>query len=731
VSPEAVVATSMRTIALVGNPNSGKSTIFNHLTGLNASVGNYQGVTVEKRTGRITGGEIQLTDLPGIYSLSAVSPDEVIARSVILGLQPDADKPDAVLVVLDAASLERNLYLATQILELGLPVLVVCNMVDVAKRRERDVDMQALSERLGVPVVATNARSGEGIDDLREALVNFDGTAQAGNAKRPWPLPEKIETEIRSVSRAFEETGIVDQDAADGAALVWLTDYLSGAPTARVACEDFLEPLPSNVGEAVKEAAQRVLDAFEEPASIIIEARYAWISKQSQGLVRSLTKETPRRTVTDRVDGVLTHRLWGLGVLSLVLAAVFYSIFALADPLMGLIEAAQGALAGWVTGLMPAGTLQSLLVDGVINGVGSVLVFLPQICILFLFLSILEDSGYMARAAFMMDRLMARVGLHGRSFIPLLSSFACAIPGILATRTIENPRDRLTTILIAPLMSCSARLPVYIIVIGAVFGDNALLKAGILFGMYALGTIAALVFGLIFKRTLLRGPRPAFIMELPPYRKPKVSNCLRAMWERSRLFVTEAGTTIFAACIVIWALSYFPQFDQQAMTPAQAAAFEAIPETDAEGRTNFLSAQQQDHSLLGRMGHAIEPVIEPLGFDWRLGTGILSSFAAREVFVGTMGITFSLGEADETSDALRDQLATATWPDGRPLLTPLVGISLMVFYVFACQCISTLAVVRKETGTWRWPIFLFVYMTVTAYLASLAIYQIGRAAGWA
>jgi len=731
VSPEAVVATSTRTIALVGNPNSGKSTIFNHLTGLNASVGNYQGVTVEKRSGHIAGGNIQITDVPGIYSLSAVSPDEVIARSVILGLQPDAEKPNAVLVVLDAASLERNLYLATQILELGLPVLVALNMVDVAMRREREVDIDALSNRLGVPVVATNARNGDGIDELRAALIAFDGADQAGNAKRPWSLPEKIEAEIQTVSRAFEETGIVDKDAADGAALVWLTDYLTGAPTARVACEDFLAPLPSSVGEAVKAAAQRVLDAFEEPASVIIEARYAWISQQSQGLVRSLTKEKPRRTVTDRVDSVLTHRLWGLGVLSLVLAAVFYSIFALADPLMGLIETAQGTLAGWVTALIPEGTLQSLVVDGIINGVGSVLIFLPQICILFLFLSILEDSGYMARAAFMMDRLMGRVGLHGRSFIPLLSSFACAIPGIMATRTIENPRDRLTTILIAPLMSCSARLPVYIIVIGAVFGDNALLKAGILFGMYALGTIAALVFGLLFKKTLLRGPRPAFLMELPPYRKPKISNCLLAMWERSRLFVTEAGTTIFAACIVIWALSYFPQFDKQDMTPAQAAAFESIPESDADARANFLSSQQQDHSLLGRMGHAIEPAIAPLGFDWRLGTGILSSFAAREVFVGTMGITFSLGEVDETSDALRDQLATAKWPDGRPLLTPLVGISLMVFYVFACQCVSTLAVVRRETGTWRWPIFLFVYMTVTAYLASLAIYQIGRAAGWA
>lgn len=727
----APVVTSVRTIALVGNPNSGKSTIFNHLTGLNASVGNYQGVTVEKRVGRVSQTDIQIIDLPGIYSLSAVSPDEVIARSVIMGLQPDAEKPDAVLVVLDAASLERNLYLATQILELGLPVIVACNMMDVARRREREIDCAALSQRLGVPVVPTNARNGDGVPELRAALEAFDGAEQAGNARRPWPLPQQIEDEIALVSETFEQSGIVDRDAADGAALVWLTDYLTGAPTARVACDDFLAPLPTKVGDAVKASAQRVLDGFDEPASVIIQARYDWISQQSAGLVNSLTKEQPRRTVTDRVDSVLTHRLWGLGVLSLVMAGLFYSIFALADPIMGLIESAQGAVAGWVVGLMPAGTLQSLLVDGVINGVGSVLIFLPQICILFLFLSILEDSGYMARAAFMMDRLMARVGLHGRSFIPLLSSFACAIPGILATRTIENPRDRLTTILIAPLMSCSARLPVYIIVIGAVFGQSTLLKAGVLFGMYALGTIAALAFGLLFKKTLLRGPRPAFIMELPPYRKPKISNCLRAMWERSRLFVSEAGTTIFAACIVIWALSYFPRLDPADLGPSHAADYHAIPESDADARANYLNSQQQDYSLLGRMGHWIEPVIEPLGFDWRLGTGILSSFAAREVFVGTMGITFSLGEVDETSDALRDRMATATWPDGRKLLTPLVGVSLMVFYVFACQCISTLAVVRKETGTWRWPIFLFVYMTVTAYLASLAIYQTGRAMGWA
>ncbi len=432
----------------------------------------------------------------------------------------------------------------------------------------------------------------------------------------------------------------------------------------------------------------------------------------------------------DRIDRILTHRIFGLLIFGGVMFALFLGIFSGAEPLMDLIEQGQRALSDGVGAQLSEGPLRSLLTDGIITGVGAVVVFFPQICILFLFLSILEDSGYMARAAFLMDRLMSRVGLHGKSFIPLLSSYACAIPGILATRTIENRRDRFTTILVAPLMSCSARLPIYIIVIGAVFGEHVWLKAGVMFGLYVLGTAVALGVALLLKKTLFAGPKPTFILELPPYHMPQPMVILRTMWDRSKLFLTGAGTTIFAVSVVIWALSYFPRLDEADRSEASQAAIANVSEGDGVTRDSLIASQQLRHSYLGRLGRGLEPAIEPLGFDWRIGVGILSSFLAREVFVSTMGITFSLGEADESSPALQKQFATARWPDGRRVLTPLVGVGLMVFYVLACQCVSTLAVVRREMGSWRWPALMFSYMTVLAYLASLAVYQVGSRLGW-
>lgn len=727
------VATSAgsRRIAVAGNPNSGKTSVFNQLSGLRQKVGNYPGVTVEKREALLAGADIVLLDLPGTYSLSARSPDEEIARDVLLGRVKGMQRPDAVLLVIDACNLERNLYLASQVLEFGAPVVIACNMMDVARRRGVAPDCEVLSEELGVPVIATVASEGRGIAELRQAL---EGAESVRPIQRPWRLPQPFEQAIDTIARAMEASGEVPPAAVRAGAMLWIIDYLSGEESGRRSAERFLGRLSTEHAGVLRQAAKSVADGVDDPAGVAIERRYAWISQVAARSIRHLpagsASDRQRKTTTDRIDRILTHRVGGLVVFAGVMFVLFLSIFSWAEPLMDLIEAGGAALAAWVGPLLPEGPLRSLVVDGVIKGVGAVIVFFPQICILFLFLSILEDSGYMARAAFIMDRLMSRVGLHGKSFIPLLSCYACAIPGILATRTIEHRRDRLTTIMVAPFMSCSARLPVYIIVIAATFGDRTWLKAGVMFAMYVLGTVTALVMALLFKKTLLAGPRPTFIMELPPYHVPQVAVIARAVWDRSKLFLTGAGTTIFAVCVVIWALSYFPRLGEADLSPASKAEISRLEPDDDLARQNIVEGERLRRSYLGRLGHLIEPTIRPLGFDWRIGTGVLSSFFAREVFVGTMGITFAVGEADETSQDLREQLAGATWPDGRTVLTPLVGVGLMVFYVLACQCVSTLAVVRKETGSWRWPALMFGYMTVLAYIASLAVYQIGSRMGW-
>ncbi len=652
-------------IAIAGNPNSGKSTLFNALTGLRQHVANYPGVTVEKREGTLTGSDVVLLDLPGCYSLTVRSPDEAIARGVLLGQIEGTPRPDAVVVVVDAGNLERNLFLATQVIDLGVPVIVACNMMDVAEHRGLRVDCEALSKRLGVPVFPTIGIRKESLAGLKRALSEVNGHCPAAGRRRVF----------------------------DGASEVM------PAPVAAVDDGGDIEGRYARIKETVDAAVRRI----ESPGD---EGR-------------------PRRNLTERLDAYLTHRVFGLIFFMAVMLALFLSIFSLADPLMGGIESAMLLAATSLGSVLEEGALKSLLCDGVIGGVGAVLVFFPQICLLFLFIAILEDSGYMARAAFMSDRLMRAFGLSGKSFLPLFSCYACAVPGIMATRTIENRRERLVTILVAPLMSCSARLPVYIVIIAAVFGERAWLKAGVMFGMYALGTVTAMCLASLFKRTATKGISLPLLMEMPPYHLPRPWPVLRTMWDRSKSFLTGAGTTIFAVCLAVWALSYYPRTAPSEFAPEVQQRLAQVPETDTAQREQIIAAEQLRRSYIGRMGRAIEPAIEPLGFDWRIGVGILSSFLAREVFVGTMGITFAVGEADEESVALRQRLAGATWPDGRALLTPLTGVGLMVFYVLACQCVSTLAVVRKETRSWRWPAFMFAYMSIMAYLASLAVYQVG------
>jgi len=709
-------------VVVAGNPNCGKTTIFNALTGLRHKVGNYSGVTVEKREGTmLADAGIQLVDLPGTYSLAAHSPDEAVARDALLGQLADMPSPDAVLIVVDAAHLERNLYLATQVLELGLPTIVACNMMDVLERAGHRLDLEKLSRALGVPVIGTVGAKGGGIPELQTTIVR---TCREGGmvSGRKWRASDAVEGEIATLTQAITALPHAPACAPEGLAALHLSN--GHAPVG--------SRTPAAVASALDAARARLAERQIDAARELTVARYAWIAQ----VVRDCLTRAPGGgdSRTDAIDRILTHRVWGLVIFAPMMALMFYSIFVAAAPLMDLIEAIFGQLRIWVSAVMAPGILRDLITDGVLAGVGNVIVFFPQICILFLFIAVLEDTGYMARAAFLMNRIMSRVGLHGKSFIPLLSSHACAVPGIMATRTIENPRDRLVTILVAPLMGCSARMPVYTLLIAACLPGSAWVKAVVLLTMYGLGVATALVMATLFKKTLLRGPAPAFVIELPPYHWPQLRNVATVMWERSKLFLTQAGTIILALTIVMWALMRFPGDPVSAERFAtQRAAIEQAAGPDMHEQLLALeheaASAQLEASLVGRLGHLIEPALKPLGYDWKIGVAIIASLAAREVFVSTMGVVYSVGEADEESKPLRELLAAATWPDGRRVFTPLVAVGLMIFYVLACQCTSTLAIVKRETASWRWPLFMFAYMSALAYIAALLVYQIGSALG--
>lgn len=696
-----------RRVAIAGNPNCGKSTLFNALTGLRQKVGNYPGVTVEKKIGRLSGshGEaMEVLDLPGAYSLQVRSPDEAVARDVLLGRRRDTPRPEVVVCVVDAGNLERNLYFVAQVLELGLPVIVALNMVDVAERRGLVLDVPALSARLGVPVVRTIASRGVGLVELKQELSRATLALPEALA----PMPPAIEEEAVALGARIGETERLPAPAARAEALLLLAledraELLAAAPT-------------SGLADATAAAAARLRAAGVDPTADPVEARYAWVGEVIRTGVRASETDVSgagRLSASDRLDAVLTHRVWGWAVFLALMGGMFFSIFTLAQLPMDAIKGGFEALGAWVGTKLPEGDFRSLLVDGVLAGVGGVVVFLPQILTLFFFIGLLEDTGYMARAAFIIDRVMTKVGLHGKSFIPMLSSFACAIPGIMATRTIEQRRDRLTTMLVAPLMSCSARLPVYTLLIAAMLPRDVAspwTKAGIMLAMYLLGMAAAFGMAWLFKRTLFRGETPMLILELPPYRWPSWRGVLIQMGQRAGLFLRRAGTVILAIAILLWAAATYPKPADPATPPSAALA----------------------QSLAGRMGHAIEPAIAPLGFDWKIGIGLVSSFAAREVFVGTMAVIYNVEKKgdDEGGTDLRDAIASETRADGRPVFTPLVCVSLMVFYVLAMQCMSTLAVVRRETNSWRWPLFQFAYMSALAYLGSLVVYQGGRLLGW-
>jgi ferrous iron transport protein B len=695
----ATVRTSERvhTVAIAGNPNSGKSTLFNALTGLRQKVGNYPGVTVEKKTGRFRGshGEtLELLDLPGTYSLQTRSPDEAVARDVLLGRRTDTPQPDVILCVVDATNLERNLYLVAQLAELGLPLVIALNMVDLAERNGLSINPAGLAERLGCPVIPCIASRRKGLVELRQAITQQIG----GHPPQRAPLPEALEEAARKFGEALAREENLNPRFALAEALLLLTSSASPVETS----------VPAHLRSMLEYGRAVVEKAGIDRVSAAVNARYSWVQKIAAEV--SSVREGSDANLSDRLDGWLTHRVWGWIFFLGVMALMFFTIFSVAEKPMGWIESGQDWLSNWLTGRIPAGDFQDLIVNGIVAGVGGVVIFLPQILLLFFFIGLLEDTGYMARAAFIIDRFMNSVGLHGKSFVPMLSSFACAIPGIMAARTIDNAKDRLVTILVAPLVSCSARLPVYTLMIAVLLpaGFSAWHKAGIMLAMYLFSMTAAFGMAWVFRKTLFKGERSLLLLEMPPYRRPSLRVTMVRMWERAVLFLRRAGTVILAISILIWALSTYPKPNHANATPSEALTT----------------------SMAGRLGHAIEPVIKPLGYDWKIGVGILSSFAAREVFVGTMSVIYSIENGKEDTPALRQVMLAEKHPDGSPVYTPLVCISLMVFYVLAMQCLSTVAVVRRETNSWKWPLFQIAYMSILAWLGAFVVFHVGHLLGY-
>jgi ferrous iron transport protein B len=687
--------------ALVGNPNCGKSTLFNALTGLKQKVGNYPGVTVEKKTGTTYsqhGRPISVIDLPGTYSLAARSPDEAIVRDVLLGRRADTAQPDRVICIVDATNLERNLYLVHQVLDLGRPAILVLNMMDLAAAAGLNLRVARLEHELGIPVIPCEAANGKGILELRLAMSRTDLPL----SRHRWDIPGPIAPAVSELQASLIENDGRQPLIARAEALLLLTDQ----DAVRVAGS---RPLGDRTAAILTRWKHRWEGEGVDWSGSLVNSRYEAIARLCSAVVLRTARVGPG--ASDRIDSVVVHPVWGWLVLGGIMTVLFLSIFTLAEYPMNWIDGQVAALGAWVKGAMPPGDLRDLCTDGAIAGVGGVLVFLPQILILFFFLGLLESTGYMARAAFIMDRLMSRVGLNGKSFIPLLGSYACAIPGIMATRTIEDPKDRLVTILVAPLMSCSARLPVYLLMIAALLPDDRVsvgAKVGLMLLMYALGTLGAFGFAWLFKNYLLKGEPPLMIMELPPYRLPRMKDVLFHMLERAGLFLRRAGTIILGLSILLWFLTTYPKPSIEVTPQAQIA-----------------------HSFAGAAGRVLEPVIKPLGFDWRIGIGLITSFAAREVFVSSMGVVFGVEDSGGKNPIpLRTALRQARWPEGTPLFTPLVCLTLMIYYVFAMQCLSTVAVVRRETNSWRWPLFQIAYMTGTAWLVCLVVFQTGRALGF-
>jgi len=693
-------------VALIGNPNSGKTTLFNLLTGLNQKTGNFPGVTVDKKSGqtRLPDGEnIEVIDLPGTYSVYPKTMDEQIVQNVLLD-KAHPQHPDKVIVVADAANLKRNLLLFSQIRDLGLPAILVLNMIDIAKKRKLEIDLRSLGIDLGVKVISTNSHSGEGLNELKEAL-----TKPLLSSKRPFcevkefapEVVEQVKTEfaLESDYQAFQYAQQADH-----------LSFLNEADQARI------EGIKKEIGfDAITTQSSETLARYEKLSGIIDR--------------NVKTPASAAHTPSQKIDKIVTHKVLGYLIFFGILLFIFQSVFAWAEGAMDLIENSIAAATEWVRGAMPEGVLNDLVTDGIMAGLAGVLVFIPQIAILFAFISLLEESGYMSRAVFLMDRLMRGVGLNGKSVVPLISGLACAIPAIMATRTIDSWKDRMITIFVTPFMSCSARLPVYTILIGLVVPEEQVLgifnlQGLVLMALYLLGFVAAILSALALKFILKTKQRGYFVMELPGYKLPQWKNVLLTIYDKCRTFTVEAGKVIIAISIVLWVLASYG-FGDDFNNAEENVKAQMETGYSQESYDIALNSYKLEHSMAGSFGKFIEPAIKPLGYDWKIGIALITSFAAREVFVGTMSTIYSIGAEDDDEVTIRERLRQERNPEtGGPMYTQAVGFSLMVFYAFAMQCMSTLAIVYRETKGWRWPLIQMTYMTVVAYVSAFVTFQI-------
>jgi ferrous iron transport protein B len=695
-------------IALVGNPNSGKSSLFNNLTGLNQKVGNFPGVTVDKKTGTLMLDEQQqaeLIDLPGTYSLYPRRTDEWVAYKVLMGADTDI-RADVVLLVADASNLKRNLLFCSQIIDLKIPVVMALTMNDIAARKNISIDINGLEAELGIPVVAVNPRRNKGIGNLKKVLLQVARMHTPAN------------------KRDFIETKKLAPEAIQG--IQQLTPQLSDYASVHYLINHEYFPLNNTLQAAIEQVE---IDHKFNPTKTQAEEIMQRYHRIRQIMQQNVVEPGPleKKLFTDKLDNLLLHRTWGYIILLTVLFLLFQSIFWLARFPMDGIEWSFKQAGGWLGNVLPEAWWSNLLINGFLAGLSGILVFVPQIMILFGLITLLEDTGYMARISFLSDKLMRKVGLNGKSVMPMISGYACAVPAIMSTRNIENQKERLLTILITPLMSCSARLPVYTILISLVVTDKYYfgflsLQGLVMMGLYLLGTTMAMIVSYVMKWFINIREKSFFILELPVYRAPRWKNAAITMVEKAKIFVTDAGKVIMVISLLLWFLSNFgPGHRISKIKDKYAALIQQMP-AQKDSLQKHLSTEKLQNSYAGILGKTIEPVITPLGYDWKIGIALITSFAAREVFVGTMATLYSVEKSDNAS--LREKLQSARHPDGRPVYTLAAALSLMVFYVLAMQCMSTLAVVRRETKSWKWPLFQFTYMTILAYSMSFLVYHI-------
>ncbi|MCX2586176.1 ferrous iron transport protein B [Pedobacter sp. MR22-3] len=696
-------------VALVGNPNTGKSTLFNRLTGLNQKIGNFPGITVDKKTGFMkleTGKGAEIIDLPGTYSLYPKSSDESIVFQVLADSK-NSSYPDVIVLVVDASNLKRNMLLYSQVADLGIPMVLALNMIDLSEKQGIRIDLDKLAEKLGIQVVSISARNNIGIDQLKSAISNTN----------------KIATQFQDVDVNSLAPAAIN---AIKSKLNSDNDYYALQVLHQHEYLNFFTPKEQEEIEAI-EQSHHFESAKTQAAETIL--RYKNLSLILADVVTD-NDSAKKFTLSDKLDSILTHKIWGFAIFLLILFVIFNAIFAWSSYPMQWIEAGFGFITDTGHEYLPAGMLTNLVLDGIVAGLGGIFVFIPQIAILFAFISILEDTGYMARVTFMMDKIMSKVGLNGKSVVPMIGGLACAVPSIMAARNIENWKDRMITIMVTPLVSCSARLPVYILIISLIIPSKNILGIFNLQGlalmvMYLVGVIAAVLVAWIMKFLIKTKERAYFIMELPVYRMPRWKNVLYTMYEKSKTFVFEAGKVIIAISIILWVMATFGPGNRFDRIDQKYASALADTTRDSKHIETLIATEKLENSYVGILGHWIEPAIRPLGYDWKIGIGLITSFAAREAFVGTMATIYSVDGGDEDTSTIRARMSSSVNSrTGLPVYTFATGISLMLFYAFAMQCMSTVAIVYRETKGWKWPVIQLVYMTAMAYFAALIAYQL-------